>query len=145
MGDAGAAAFASLGLLSKGPPGQVLSDKQAYERVAAALGGLAHLLDMLARILGVALRYPLRFGASRSYVLDAVGIQTKRGVVGGGVKNGGPSRGSGPGPPPGERAAEFPLFAEGADETKFSYAVFLLNKVRGAAWQRNLFPLNGFS
>jgi hypothetical protein len=129
-GEAGAAALASLQVLARGRPGQVLADRAAYERVAAALGGLVHLVALLAKLLGVALRYPLRFGASRSAVLDPASIRGDGlGSAGGGPTSGGPSRGSGPGPPGQSGAVEFPLFAEGADETKFSYAVFLLNKV----------------
>lgn len=74
---------------------------------------------LIASYLDVPLRYPVRLGGSRSYVLDyAPLVETASSdlvfssTVG---LNGKPM--------------EFPLFLEGQDTTRAAYAVFLLNKV----------------
>ncbi|CAA6669179.1 unnamed protein product [Spirodela intermedia] len=74
-------------------------DKKELQRSATALGYIAHAVLLIAAYLDVPLRYPLRFGGSRSYVHDYA-------------------------PSP----MEFPLFLEGQDSTRAAYAVFLLNK-----------------
>lgn len=90
-----------------------------YESSATALGYVAHSLALLAACLDVPLRYPIRLGASRSYIQDyAPTGDSNEAVVSVGA-NSGSFRKS---------VIEFPLFSEGHDSTRSAYAVFLLNK-----------------
>ncbi|CAN6443255.1 unnamed protein product [Victoria cruziana] len=110
-----------LGLQLMVPPlrkSSFFSDKQEIQRTSAALGYVAHFTSLVASYLDVPLRYPLRSGGSRSYVLD-------------------PSPSVEPVSPDPAYASTaysslkptgFPLFLEGQDMTRFAYAIFLLNK-----------------
>lgn len=77
---------------------------------------------MLAAYLDIPLRYPLRLGASRSYIQDNAPALESYSNVGG---NGSGSNLGGSRKP----VTEFPLFSDGQDTTRSAYAVFLLNKV----------------
>ncbi|KAK8709471.1 hypothetical protein V6N13_060486 [Hibiscus sabdariffa] len=94
------------------------TDKKEVQKSASALGYVAHAVSLIASCLQVPLRYPLRLGGTRSYVIDNV--------------------------PPVEPTAsdlswnttlsvavkpvEFPLFLDGQDTTRAAYAAFLLSK-----------------
>lgn len=91
-----------------------------HESSATALGYVAHSLALLAACLDVPLRYPVRLGASRSYIQDyAPVVDSSESVANGLGPNAGGFRKS---------VIEFPLFSEGQDSTRSAYAVFLLNK-----------------
>lgn len=82
------------------------TDRKEAIRSATALGYIAHAVSLLAVYIKVPLRYPIRLGASRTYICDYS-------------------------PPSFESLSEFmefPLFLEGQETTRSSYAVFLLNK-----------------
>ncbi|XP_031472842.1 uncharacterized protein LOC116245426 isoform X2 [Nymphaea colorata] len=110
-----------LGLLLVVPPlrkSSFFSDKQEIQRTAAALGYVAHFVSLIASYLEVPLRYPLRLGGSRSYVLDpAPSVEPM---------SSDPAYSSTAYSSP--KPAGFPLFLEGQDTTRFAYAIFLLNK-----------------
>ncbi|MCO5606723.1 hypothetical protein L7F22_060913 [Adiantum nelumboides] len=91
-----------------------------HESSATALGYVAHSLALLAACLDVPLRYPIRLGASRSYIQDYAPIveSNEAATNGAGSSSGGLER----------SLVEFPLFNEGQDSTRSAYAVFLLNK-----------------
>ncbi|MCO5594047.1 hypothetical protein L7F22_048067 [Adiantum nelumboides] len=91
-----------------------------HESSATALGYVAHSLALLAACLDVPLRYPIRLGASRSYIQDYAPIveSNEAATNGAGPSSGGLRR----------SLVEFPLFNEGQDSTRSAYAVFLLNK-----------------
>lgn len=75
-------------------------------------------VSLIASYLEVPLRYPLRLGASRSYINDyAPSTEPTSSDL---SPNTTPSTNT--------KAVEFPLFLEGQD-TRAAYAVFLLNKV----------------
>ncbi|XP_023745738.1 vacuolar protein sorting 38 isoform X1 [Lactuca sativa] len=88
-----------------------LTDKKEALSSATALGYIAHAVSLLALYIKVPLRYPIRLGASRTYICDYT-------------------------PPLVEsipeftstKPIEFPLFLEGKETTRSAYAVFLLNK-----------------
>ncbi|KAF8402106.1 hypothetical protein HHK36_013058 [Tetracentron sinense] len=94
------------------------SDKKEVQTSATALGYVAHAVSLIASYLDIPLRYPLRLGGSRSYIIDyAPSIE----------------------PTPfdsssnlilftNSKPTEFPLFLEGQDTTRAAYAIFLLNK-----------------
>lgn len=129
-------------------PGSTVSQSE-QERRASALGYVTQAVLQLAAVLDVPLRYPVAPGASRSYICDlqqtwASSHASRGDRLGGGS---GVTDRYGPGSPNAgegssssaytERAVmwrryEFPLFADGAsgsaESTKFTYAVFLLNK-----------------
>ncbi|CAA7406128.1 unnamed protein product [Spirodela intermedia] len=93
-------------------------DKKELQRSATALGYIAHAVLLIAAYLDVPLRYPLRFGGSRSYVHDyAPSIEPTS-----------PSLAYNPTSSAAPKPMEFPLFLEGQDSTRAAYAVFLLNK-----------------
>ncbi|XP_021908998.1 UV radiation resistance associated protein-like isoform X2 [Carica papaya] len=110
-----------LGLHLTVPPFTKMSfftDKKEVQRSSTALGYVAHAVLLISSYLKVPLRYPLRFGGSRSYINDfAPSIEPMSSdllsdiTVSGNVK-----------------PVEFPLFLEGQDTTRAAYAVFLLNK-----------------
>ena len=77
---------------------------------------------MLAAYLDIPLRYPLRLGASRSYIQD--NAPASEPYFNGGANGTGSNLGSNR-----KTVTEFPLFSEGQDTTRSAYAVFLLNKV----------------
>ncbi|KAJ7522314.1 hypothetical protein O6H91_18G005900 [Diphasiastrum complanatum] len=96
-------------------------DKQNHEGTATALGYVAHVVLLVASYLDVHLRYPIRFGASCSYVQDYSPANERRMIMepstvvplGEGTPN---------------SAVEFPLFSKGQDLTRAAYAIYLLNK-----------------
>ncbi|KAJ7528077.1 hypothetical protein O6H91_16G082700 [Diphasiastrum complanatum] len=96
-------------------------DKQNHEGTATALGYVAHVVLLVASYLDVHLRYPIRFGASCSYVQDYSPANERRMIMepstvvplGEGTPN---------------SAVEFPLFSKGKDLTRAAYAIYLLNK-----------------
>ncbi len=73
------------------------------ELVATALGYVCHVVHVVARWLGVTLRYDVLPMSSRSIIRDDISVQ-------------------------GSGSAKFPLYARGVDRTRFEYGVFLLNK-----------------
>ncbi|XP_037472647.1 UV radiation resistance-associated gene protein-like [Triticum dicoccoides] len=90
------------------------------QRSAAVLGYAAHAVLLIASYLDIPLRYPLRFGGSRSYVGDrlpsaeasSVGSTEHRSVGNADSK-----------------LTDYPLFLEFQDDsTKASYAIYLLQK-----------------
>ncbi|XP_073009819.1 vacuolar protein sorting 38 [Typha latifolia] len=95
------------------------SDKKEVQRSATVLGYVAHAVSLVASYLDVPLRYPLRLGGSRSYVLDyapAVESAAADFAISPTVTSTNP------------KPTEFPLFMEGQDTTRAAYAIFLLNK-----------------
>jgi len=126
-------------------PGSTVSQSE-QERRASALGYVTQAVLQLAAVLDVPLRYPVAPGASRSYICDLQQTWAASSHSRGGRSGGNGGDGRGPGSPGAvgdggssyaERAVlwrryEFPLFADGAsgsaESTKFTYAVFLLNK-----------------
>ncbi|XP_002441294.2 UV radiation resistance-associated gene protein isoform X2 [Sorghum bicolor] len=88
------------------------------QRSAAVLGYAAHAVLLIACYLDVPLRYPLRFGGSRSYVSDrlpsadtaSAGLASTRNTK--------------------SQLTEYPLFLESQedDSTSASYAIYLLHK-----------------
>ncbi|KAM0941049.1 putative phosphatidylinositol 3-kinase [Dioscorea sansibarensis] len=93
-------------------------DKKEIQRSATVLGYVAHAVLLIASYLDVPLRYPVRLGGSRSYVLDyAPSVETASSdlVFSSSMGLNG-------------KPMEFPLFLEGQDTTRAAYAVFLLNK-----------------
>uniref|UniRef100_A0A3Q7I8D2 UV radiation resistance-associated gene protein n=1 Tax=Solanum lycopersicum TaxID=4081 RepID=A0A3Q7I8D2_SOLLC len=94
------------------------TDKKEVQRSATALGYVAHVVTLIASYLQVPLRYPLRFGGSRSYIRDyAPSVEPSSSDL---TSSSAVSTNS--------RPVEFPLFLEGQDSTRAAYAVFLLNK-----------------
>jgi len=95
------------------------SDKTDFQKSSTVLGYAAHAVSLIASYLNVPLRYPLRFGGSRSYILDhspSVEPSSMTSVV------------SSVPPNTSMRMMEFPLFFDGQETTRSSYAIFLLNK-----------------
>ncbi|XP_039067768.1 UV radiation resistance-associated gene protein-like isoform X1 [Hibiscus syriacus] len=94
------------------------TDKKELQKSTTALGYVAHAVSLIASFLQVPLRYPLRLGGSRSYLIDNVPPveattldPSWNTVLSASVK-----------------PVEFPLFLEGQDTTRAAYAVFLLSK-----------------
>ncbi|GAA0148536.1 hypothetical protein LIER_36744 [Lithospermum erythrorhizon] len=94
------------------------TDKKEVQRSATALGYVAHAVSLIASYLQIPLRYPVRFGCSRSYIRDfapsiePISLESAPNTeIAGNAK-----------------PVEFPLFLEGQDSTRTAYAVFLLNK-----------------
>lgn len=77
-------------------------------------------VSLIASYLNVPLRYPLRFGGSRSYVLDPAPSVEPSSIT---------SVGTSVPPSTSMRTTEFPLFLDSQETTRSSYAIFLLNKV----------------
>lgn len=76
-------------------------------------------VSLIASYLQVPLRYPLRLGASRSYIIDnAPSIELPSSEASSSAMSF-----------TNAKHVEFPLFLEGQDTTRAAYAVFLLNKV----------------
>ncbi|CAL4904440.1 unnamed protein product [Urochloa decumbens] len=94
-------------------------DKTDFQKPSTVLGYAAHAVSLIASYLNVPLRYPLRFGGSRSYVLDhspSVEPSSMTSAV------------SSVTPSTSMRTMEFPLFFDGQETTRSAYAIFLLNK-----------------
>ncbi|XP_062231718.1 vacuolar protein sorting 38-like [Phragmites australis] len=91
------------------------------QRSAAVLGYVAHAVLLIASYLDVPLRYPLRFGGSRSYVSDCLPSAETASVA----SVGHPSINN-----TDSKLTEYPLFLECQedDSTKASYAIYLLHK-----------------
>ncbi|RCV36720.1 hypothetical protein SETIT_8G005000v2 [Setaria italica] len=94
-------------------------DRTDFQKPSTVLGYVAHAVSLIASYLNVPLRYPLRFGGSRSYILDhspLVEPSSMTSVV------------SSVSPSTSMRTMEFPLFFDGQETTRSAYAIFLLNK-----------------
>ncbi|XP_047044574.1 uncharacterized protein LOC124648936 [Lolium rigidum] len=82
------------------------------QRSAAVLGYAAHAVLLIASYLDVPLRYPLRFGGSRSYVSDRLPSAEHPSISSADSK-----------------LTDYPLFLEFQDDsTRASYAIYLLHK-----------------
>lgn len=93
------------------------TDKKEIQKSATALGYVAHAVSLIASYLQVPLRYPVRLGASHSYIIDnapSTELTSEASTSGKSFTN--------------AKLVEFPLFLEGQDTTRAAYAVFLLNK-----------------
>lgn len=85
------------------------TDRKEALRSATALGYVAHAVSLIALYIEIPLRYPLRVGASRTYICDyAPSFEYISDLA--------------------SKPTEFPLFLESQDTTRLAYAVFLLNK-----------------
>lgn len=94
------------------------TDKKEIQKSATALGYVAHAVSLIASYLQVPLRYPVRLGASHSYIIDnAPSIELTSSEASTSTK-----------PFTNAKHIEFPLFLEGQDTTRAAYAVFLLSK-----------------
>ncbi|KAM0875501.1 hypothetical protein ACQ4PT_036729 [Festuca glaucescens] len=90
------------------------------QRSAAVLGYAAHAVLLIASYLDVPLRYPLRFGGSRSYVSDRLPSAETSSVAS--AEH--PSISSAD-----SKLTDYPLFLEFQDDsTRASYAIYLLHK-----------------
>ncbi|CAM6111054.1 unnamed protein product [Calypogeia fissa] len=105
-----------LSVPAKKQPG-LLNEKIDYETSSTALGYVGHVVSLVASYLDVQLRYPVRLGASRSYIQDPCPATEPAAVDLGPITL-----------PPSKQIVEFPLFSEGQDPTRAAYAIFLLNK-----------------
>ncbi|KAL6841229.1 hypothetical protein ACP4OV_028747 [Aristida adscensionis] len=96
------------------------SDKE-LQRSAAVLGYASHAVLLIASYLDVPLRYPLRFGGSRSYVSDCLPSAETASVAS--AEH--PSTNN-----VDAKLTEYPLFlrCQEDDSTKASYAIYLLHK-----------------
>jgi len=74
------------------------------EMLSVALGNTCHLTTMMAKLMGLPLRYPIRPMGSRSSILDLVKDRLN------------------------EKEREFPLYLKGREKYQFHYGVYLLNK-----------------
>ncbi|KAG8074614.1 hypothetical protein GUJ93_ZPchr0006g43211 [Zizania palustris] len=93
------------------------SDKTEIQKSATVLGYVAHAVSLIASYLDVPLRYPVRLGGSRSYVLDhspSIESSSLASAIVPLSTN--------------MKTTEFPLFVEGQEATRSAYAIFLLNK-----------------
>ncbi|XP_058731704.1 vacuolar protein sorting 38 isoform X2 [Vicia villosa] len=94
------------------------ADKKEIQKSATALGYVAHAVSLIASYLQVPLRYPVRLGASHSYIIDnAPSIELTSSEASTSAKSF-----------TNAKHVEFPLFLEGQDTTRATYAVFLLSK-----------------
>ncbi|TVU50713.1 hypothetical protein EJB05_02100 [Eragrostis curvula] len=96
------------------------SDKTEFQKSSTVLGYAAHAVSLIASYLNIPLRYPLRFGGSRSYVLDHAPSVELSSIT---------AAASSVYSSTGMRTMEFPLFFDGPETTRSAYAIFLLNKV----------------
>ncbi|XP_074562868.1 vacuolar protein sorting 38-like isoform X1 [Curcuma longa] len=95
------------------------SDRKEIQMSASALGCIAHAVSLISSYLDVPLRYPLRFGVSRSHIYDyAPPVENSSSDL---LANPASSSMS-------SKPIEFPLFLDGQDTTRAAYAIFLLNK-----------------
>ncbi|KAJ1407270.1 putative UV radiation resistance-associated protein isoform [Sesbania bispinosa] len=89
------------------------TDKKEIHRSATALGYVAHAVSLIASYLQVPLRYPLRLGASHSYIIDnAPSIDLTSSEASSSTMSS-----------TNAKHVEFPLFLEGQDTTRAVYAV----------------------
>ncbi|KAK9671488.1 hypothetical protein RND81_12G033100 [Saponaria officinalis] len=96
----------------------LFTDKNQIQKSTSALGFVAHAISLLALYLHVPLRYPLRLGGSHSYIKDCAPFFEPSSS--GSSSNALVSAN--------KKCLEFPLFLDGQDATRVSYAIFLLNK-----------------
>ncbi|KAL8172248.1 hypothetical protein V2J09_024052 [Rumex salicifolius] len=94
----------------------IFGDKKQAQKSATALGYVAHCITLVASYLKVPLRYPVRLGGSHSYIRDYAQSVEPFESSSNAIVSGNP------------RYSEFPLFVDGQDATRATYAVFLLNK-----------------
>ncbi|XP_010246287.1 PREDICTED: UV radiation resistance-associated gene protein-like isoform X2 [Nelumbo nucifera] len=96
----------------------LFNDKKELLKSAGALGHVAHAVSLIASYLDVPLRYSLRLGGSRSYIIDhAPSVEPMPSDSTSSLL-----------PSTNPKPTEFPLFLEGQDTTRATYAIFLLNK-----------------
>ncbi|XP_066356393.1 vacuolar protein sorting 38-like [Miscanthus floridulus] len=95
------------------------SDKTEVQKSYTVLGYAAHAVSLIASYLNVPLRYPLRFGGSRSYVLVPAPSVQPSSIT---------SVATSVPPSTSMRTMEFPLFLDSQETTRSAYAIFLLNK-----------------
>lgn len=86
-------------------------DDQPPEKVAAALGYVAHIVTLLSAYLTQPLIYPTHARNSSSTITDLISL----------LKTTGPALRS-------DQQRTYPLFSQGVPRFRFEYAVFLLNK-----------------
>ncbi|XP_071707513.1 vacuolar protein sorting 38-like [Rutidosis leptorrhynchoides] len=90
-----------------------LTDKIELLRSATALGYIAHAVSLITLYMEIPLRYPIRLGASKTYICDyAPSVETIFDLT-----STSPSK-----------PTKFPLFLDCQDTTRSDYALFLLNK-----------------
>ncbi|KAL5542640.1 hypothetical protein UlMin_010350 [Ulmus minor] len=94
------------------------TDKKEVQKSSSALGYVAHAVTLIASYVEVPLRYPLRLGGSRSYVIDTAPS----------IEPTSSDSSSSTAVSTNSKHVEFPLFLDGQDTTRTAYAVFLLNK-----------------
>ncbi|KAL9232773.1 hypothetical protein vseg_007843 [Gypsophila vaccaria] len=96
----------------------LFTDKNQIQKSTSALGYVAHAVSLIALYLHVPLRYPVRLGGSHSYIKDCAPFFEPS------------SSGSSSNTlvSANKKCLEFPLFLDGQDATRASYAIFLLNK-----------------
>ncbi|GJU38280.1 hypothetical protein Tco_1191237 [Tanacetum coccineum] len=93
------------------------TDKKEILSSATALGYVAHAVSLLALYIELPLRYPIRLGASRTYICDyAPSLEPISDLTSISL------------PYSTSKPMEFPLFLDSQDTTRSAYAVFLLNK-----------------
>lgn len=96
-------------------PNSEALDSATPESLAAALGHVSHVIQLLSLYLGAILPYPCRPRSSTSTILDPISILNTPSATSKAISD--------------ELAARtFPLFAKGAVRFRFEYGVFLLNK-----------------
>uniref|UniRef100_A0ACD6ANP9 Uncharacterized protein n=1 Tax=Avena sativa TaxID=4498 RepID=A0ACD6ANP9_AVESA len=106
--------------IGKHKPEQQSYTHKELQRSAAVLGYAAHAILLIASYLDVPLRYPLRFGGSRSYVSDRLPSAETSSVAS--AEH--PSIDSA-----GSKLTDYPLFLEfQGDSSRASYAIYLLHK-----------------
>ncbi|XP_010469549.1 PREDICTED: UV radiation resistance associated protein-like isoform X2 [Camelina sativa] len=95
------------------------TDKKEVQKLATALGYVAHAVSLIAPYLRVPIRYPLRLGGSKTYIRDYAPYiepsSSDMSLISTLSQN--------------SKFVEFPLFLDGQDTTRAAYAVFLLNKL----------------
>ncbi|KAH0023910.1 hypothetical protein KCU80_g15008, partial [Aureobasidium melanogenum] len=96
-------------------PNSEALDTATPESLAAALGHVSHVIQLLSLYLGAILPYPCRPRSSTSTIMDPISILNTPSTTSKAVSD--------------EVAARtFPLFLKGAVRFRFEYGVFLLNK-----------------
>ncbi|KAI4715385.1 hypothetical protein E4T48_08430 [Aureobasidium sp. EXF-10727] len=96
-------------------PNSEALDTAPPESLAAALGHVSHVIQLLSLYLGAILPYPCRPRSSTSTILDPISILNTTSTTSKAVTDDAAAR-------------TFPLFAKGAVRFRFEYGVFLLNK-----------------
>ncbi|PWA59337.1 hypothetical protein CTI12_AA392980 [Artemisia annua] len=93
------------------------TDKKEILSSATALGYVAHAVSLIGLYIKLPLRYPIRLGASRTYICDyAPSLEAISDLTSNSL------------PYSTSKPMEFPLFLDSQDTTRSAYAVFLLNK-----------------